>query len=392
MTGAALPHDASRKARTTRADSHYPVAILSNSAADVAIAALTFALPALDDSDLVEIQLTPAGAFRPRDGRDMTVDAWHIDADSAALVIARFDRLTTPPVLDYEHQTLLAEQNGQPAPAAGFFKQLRWREGEGLFGVVELTPRAREYIERKEYRFFSPVIRFNPATGVVTDFVMGALTNNPAIDGMKAIALRALLTYAPENPMTTKTNRLLVAVLTALALPQETTEDAAIAALSALQNKPDPLVSIRTALGAPTDASAETIATACATLKAKANTTAANSVPLETFEQVKQELAALSARVRDNDVDALVKTGLDDGRLLPAQETWARDLGKTNFAALKSYLDTTQPIAALVSQQTRGNPPVNGGDAHGLNADELAVCSATGIAPADFAKTKAAQR
>jgi len=38
-------------------------------------------------------------------------------------------------VIDYHHQTLLAEKNGQPAPAAGWFDALEWREGDGLYAI-----------------------------------------------------------------------------------------------------------------------------------------------------------------------------------------------------------------------------------------------------------------
>lgn len=383
MTSAALTLP-NRPTRAPRVASLEPFAALSATSDAVAVAALTFELPAIGDDNRVVIQITPAGAFRPRDGREMTVDAWHIDATSAARVIAQFQRLATPPVLDYEHQTLAAEFNGLPAPAAGFFHALEWRDGAGLFGTVELTARARQYVDAKEYRYFSPVISYDKS-GTVTGFVMGALTNNPAIDGMQAIALRAALrtVYSPEETM--KTNPLLLAVLTALALPNDTTEEAAIAALS---NKTDPLAPIRTALGTAADTPAETLATAVATLKSKANGAAATSVPLETFEQVKTELAQLRGRLLDSDVDAAVKRGLDEGRLLPAQETWARDLGKTNLAALTAYLDATQPIAALSGQQTRGKAPEQGNGAHGLTADEIAVCKATGVTPEAFAKNK----
>ena len=85
------------------------------------------------------------------------------------------------------------------------------------------------------------------------------------------------------------------------------------------------------------------------------------------------------------DVDALVKPALADGRLLPAMEKWARDLGKTDVAALTAYLGTAQPIAALTATQTKGIPPsgLAKGDAQ-LSADELAVCTAMGLTPDQY--------
>lgn len=149
-------------------------------------------LPRLQaDAGMVDIQLTPQGEFRPRDGRKMVVPSWRIDATIAARVIERFQARTNPLVVDYEHQTLHKEANGQPAPAAAWVLSLQWREGSGLWATAQLTPRAADLIRAGEYRFISPVFRFDPATGEVISIEMVALTNNPAIDGMAPLALQA---------------------------------------------------------------------------------------------------------------------------------------------------------------------------------------------------------
>ena len=67
-----------------------------------------------------------------------------------------------------------------------------------------------------------------------------------------------------------------------------------------------------------------------------------------------------------------------------------RDMGKANVAQLTAFLAAAQPIAALSGTQTQGQSPATSAKgAHGLSADELAVCSASGLSPEDFAKTKA---
>ena len=68
----------------------------------------------------------------------MDVPAWRINAAIATRVIAEHNP-TQPPVIDYEHQTLHKEANGQPAPAAGWIHGLRWLDGKGLYAEVELT-------------------------------------------------------------------------------------------------------------------------------------------------------------------------------------------------------------------------------------------------------------
>ncbi|SFI83288.1 phage protease [Nitrosomonas sp. Nm34] len=113
---------------------------------------------------------------------------WLIYATLAGSVISWFETLTNKTVLDYEHQTLLAAQNGQPAPAAAWFGELQWRES-GLFAVdVEWTERASQMIKAGEYRYISPVFLYDKKTGAVTRHLHAALTDNPTLDGMDAVA------------------------------------------------------------------------------------------------------------------------------------------------------------------------------------------------------------
>lgn len=110
-------------------------------------------------------------------------------------------------------------------------------------------------------------------------------------------------------------------------------------------------------------------------------------VPVETMTDLRNQVATLSAQLNGKTVDDLVGAALTDGRLLPAQESWARDLGKTNLAALTGYLDTAQPIAALSGTQTNGKSPVDAAGSGDLSEEQLALCSQMGVAPADYKKT-----
>lgn len=368
-------------------------ACTAEASASIAIAACASALP-VDAGDTIVLQFCPAGEFRPSDGREMQVPAWRINAALAARVIDRFNARKTPPVCDYEHQTLRKEENGQPAPAAGWFRALEWREGQGLYATVELTERARQHIAAREYQFFSPVFSFDRVTGDVLSVEMGALTNHPAIDGMEPLALRAAATFGllPANPQESTVNPLLIAVLGALGLAASTTEQQAIAALSSVKPQLDQLGALRKALGVPDDAAPDTAIATCTALRAKADAPdPAKFVPASVVEQLKTDLAVLTAKTRDREVGELVEGALADGRLLPAQKEWAESLGKSNVAALTAYLAATPPIAALTGTQTGGRQPAaTATGEHGLTAAELAVCSNTGITPEAFAKAKAA--
>lgn len=336
----------------------------------------------------VLLQITPAQDFTPADGREMDVAAWRINQAIAGRVIAAFNA-QQPPVIDYEHQTLHKEANGQPAPAAGWMHGLRWIEGRGLFAEVELTQRARELVAAGEYRYFSPVFEYARATGEITRVLMGAFTNHPAIAGMEGVNLMAAASARftiPNPPETTVT--LLEKLLAAIGLPANTTEDAAVAACTAHKAQSD---AARTALQLDTTATAEIVTAACTSLRTAATPDPAKFVPVSVVEELKTSVTALTAQVQGRQVDDLIAPALADGRLLPAQESWARDLGKTNVAALTQYLKTAQPIAALTGTQTGGKDPSGGGkDGHGLTKDELAVAAACGMTPEQYSKGKAA--
>ena len=346
-------------------------------AACIAIAACAFAAAPVDaGAGRVLLQLTPAQDFTPSDGRAMDVPAWRINAATAQRVIAAFNA-AQPPVIDYEHQTLHKEANGQPAPAAGWMHGLRWIEGRGLFAEAELTERARALVQSGEYRYFSPVFEYARGSGEVTRILMGALTNHPAIAGMEAVNLMAAASARFTTTPTTSTkesddmNELLKKLLAALGLPEDASEEQALSAIKALTDKP--AVAATTATTAAPDP--------------------AQYVPVAVVQELQTNLAALSASVHSRAVDDVIAPALGDGRLLPAEEAWARDTAKTpaGLASLTSLLKVRQPIAALASTQTKGQPPAAAAaatDTHGLTADELAVAAACGMTPEAYAKGK----
>nr|WP_282977345.1 phage protease [Pseudomonas aeruginosa] len=102
-------------------------------------------------------------------------------------------------------------------------------------GRVEYTARAAKLIEDGEYLYFSPVFSYAP-DGTVLSILMGAMTNDPAIDGLEPLARRAAATFGLYNPdEETPVDELLKAIIAALSLKEGTTEAEAIAALTALK-------------------------------------------------------------------------------------------------------------------------------------------------------------
>jgi phage I-like protein len=320
-----------------------------------------------------EIMLVPAGEFRARDGRPGDVESWKVDAAAAARLIAQAEAARGDFVIDYEHQTLNAETNGKPAPAAGWFKRLAWREGDGLYATdVRWTERARALIEAGEYRYISPVFGYDRQSGTVTQLLMAALTNYPALDGHSDLAARAAAKFSTTEEEHTMNREELIALL---GLAENASDEQIKSAMTALKAKAD------AAKGKDDEIAA---------LKA-AKPDPAKFVPMEIFESLKTEVAALKAQQTSGEVTALVDKGIADGKLLPAQKDWAKELGNKDVAALKGYLEKTPAIAALKGGTQTGGKAPEGGDADSLTEEELAVCRNLGISAEDYRKANPAE-
>ena len=123
-----------------------------------------------------------------------------VDDESAREVIEAFAVHGTDLPVDYEHQSLggaYASPSGQ-APAAGWIRALRAvSPGEagdgqpGLYAEVEWTAGGREKLASKEYRYLSPVVIVRKNDRRVVALHSAALTNKPAIAGMRPIVNRA---------------------------------------------------------------------------------------------------------------------------------------------------------------------------------------------------------
>jgi len=131
-----------------------------------------------------EFQLFPYGKI----GIEGEADAF-VDGESMDAIIADFERRGNDMVIDYEHQTL----QGVEAPAAGWVKRLINRGTEGLWVIVEWTRQAKEYLENREYRYFSPVFWVSDKGRKIVKIENVALTNYPRINNLRPIMAKMSL-------------------------------------------------------------------------------------------------------------------------------------------------------------------------------------------------------
>lgn len=359
----------------------------------IALLATTLALQASAD-----VQLLPAGEFAARDGRPGPGKKWVLSDEDGRRLAADLsrDHKQTAFVLDYEHQTFRAEKNGQPAPAAAWATKFEWRPGQGLFAVdVKWTDKARAAVEADEYRYISPVIVWDE-TGRVIGMLNAAITNTPALLGMESVSksvgaqqqLAAMLAAQFEDPPM----NLLQLLIAALNLKADASETDAMAAVATLKAKAEGQPGIPQPLAAALSIKADgEISTAVAAVQGLMGKASALEGANTTIAALNTQIATLNARLGDDEVDKLVKQGLKDGKLIPATEGWARELGKSNLAQLKTYLDSA-PALNLDQRQSKDGK-ADGGDGGGdvqLTDSDKQVIDQLGLDPKAFLENKKA--
>lgn len=172
------------------------------------------------------VHLLPLGTFNGRDGRGPYM------VRDAADIIAATRKLGMDLPVDYEHQIDHATKNGQPAPAAGWIKELK-ADAQGIWGRVEWTDKARQHLASKEYRFLSPVFTFHKTTGEIMRLHRAALTNNPNLH-LTALASQE---NPPADPPELAAADLRGQLIQMLALPEDIEDDALLQLVSALINR-----------------------------------------------------------------------------------------------------------------------------------------------------------
>lgn len=330
------------------------------------------------------IRLIPAGEFTAPRGALAGSGPWRLTPEAAERVIAANRNRSADILVDFEHQALLAPENGKPVPAAGWIdpRSLEYRaDGDepGLYGRVTWVGDTAALIAADRYRYISPVFPASKETGEPLDLFHVALTNIPAIDEPIHAALSARYrshasggAAASANPHQEDSQmELLKKLLAALGLPEATSEADALAGVAALKARAD-----------------ETQAELVALRAAPATPDPAKYVPIEAFNAERAERVRLAALSGQKEIARLIDEAVGDGRLLEAQRAHAEALGRADMAALRAMIDAAAPIAALKGMQTEGKKPAGaGGNASATDA-ELAVCRALGLSPDEFAKGK----
>jgi phage I-like protein len=290
------------------------------------------------------VQLLPPGPeISGRDGRRWTLD------DPAELVRA-FQAGGTDLPIDWEHASVVAAPLGMPAPAAGWITALEVDPDGSLWGRVEWTEEGGRAVASRAYRYLSPAFAHDKELRI-RRIQNAGLTNSP-------------------NLRMTALNR---------TTDQETEMD---------------LTPVTTALGLAAGSDASVIAAAVNRLKTAAEAPDATRfapreelvTALNRATAAETELAALKSAAAEAEISGCVDAAIAEGRITPAGRDFYLAACRAQGAeAFKAFV-AAQPVIA--GQQKPATQPGTPG-AHGLTAEELAVCRMNGTDPEEFAKAKA---
>ena len=265
---------------------------------------------------------------------------------------------------DIEHATELKAPQGEPAPAIAWVKELQLRDG-AVWGRVEWNDIGRELVGSKQYRYISPVFKYEKGTMEIAQVTSFGLSNNHNL----------FLTALNNNHQINQPNQ--------AQTPEDTMD----------------LKALAKALGLPENASFEDILSATNKMKSE-HQTALNQaqnpslekfVPRADYSQMEQRalnaeqaLADHQTTALNTQIDQAIDAALEDGKITPATVDYHKAACRQEggLERFKQFA-ASAPVVAADSTINDGKPA---DQSKALNAEEQAVAAAFGNSADDLAK------
>ena len=316
-----------------------------------------------------EVKILPVGTVNSEKGDFI------VDLESYKEMKAEMQRRGIDIVIDYEHQTLKDVQ----APAGGWVKDLIYTP-EAIVAKVEWTPKAKEYLKNKEYRYLSPVVLTRKSDSKAVVLHSLALTNTPAINGMFAIVNS--VDFDTYNTLTGGREMDLQRIKELLGLPAETPEEdvmnALVKVLEKVKDAPDSkpeedkeVVANSVILGLlelPADSKTEDVTTKIMALKAGVS-------------RQNQEIQETMERLRQRDADDAVMMALKAGKITAAQKDWAKEYALKDRKGFDCFVEKAPAVVPVGKLDTTEAPK----NKEKVEVDEF-ILKATGLSKEDLEK------
>ena len=194
--------------------------------------ALNYSVPA--DGAPLTVQLSPFGEFVLHDGGKMNGCVQHCTREAFEAMVANWKAAGSPDILvDVDH----ASATGVSTEAAAWAKNLRV-DDTGLCADFELTPKGKELIGGKQYRFVSPGWSLDK-DGTPLALCSVGLTNRPNLPVKPVVNSGDMGGRDPDDPNENKETTIMdpKKIAAALGLPETATEEEILAAVQAMKKK-----------------------------------------------------------------------------------------------------------------------------------------------------------
>ena len=194
--------------------------------------ALNYSVPA--DGAPLTVKLSPFGEFVLHDGGKMNGKVQHCTREAFEAMVANWKAAGSPDILvDVDH----ASATGGSTEAAAWAKNLRV-DDTGLCADFELTPKGKELIGGKQYRFVSPGWSLDK-DGTPLALCSVGLTNRPNLPVKPVVNSGDAGGRDPDDPNENKETTTMdpKKIAAALGLPETATEEEILAAVQAMKQK-----------------------------------------------------------------------------------------------------------------------------------------------------------
>lgn len=289
------------------------------------------------------IQLLPYGHVKTKKGDFL------VDEAAENEMMQNFSNRKNDVVVDYEHQTL----KDVIAPAAGWIKKLENRGKDGIWGEVEWTGKAKDFIANKEYKYLSPVIFVNKTDKRVQLLHSAALTNDPAIDGMVPLANKLIAnTNLDDNEEENNNMDELKQIAAALGLDENATLEQIMQAIKDLGGKCEKCdknqdmsanKDILSLLDLPTASKLEDVKGKIIQLK-----NPSGYVSVEEFNK-------LQAKIASRETDEVVLKALKEGKITPAQKEWAKTYALKDIEGFTNFVKNAPQVVPMSMMDFKDN-------------------------------------
>jgi phage I-like protein len=263
--------------------------------------------------------------------------------------------------IDWEHSSEHKAPKGEAAPAAAWGVEMEIREGGAVWCRTEWTPKGLQSVTNREYRYLSPVLIYEKATGRIVGISSVGLTNKPNLN------LQALNREGTKQPQE-EDFTMLKKILAALGLAEGTDETTALNAVEKLKSD-------------------------LATAANRAETPSLDKfVPRSDYDAVtaratNAETALADAKKADQEkeIDTAINAALAAGKITPASKDFyvASCRAEGGLVAFTKFVESA-PVVAQGSDLDGKDPNKDKGLA--LNADQKKISAMFGNSAEDLKK------